>query len=284
MPRLSEAPPAGVEFAGPRRDLRGYRLGLGALVTRPQEQIAAKHSAGIAAGLAAGFLVGIALLGLAVPDLLAVTAGVVINLVVMLWLPTMLIQPADRRLLRVVNRSTESAYRSWRRAFGSAPNPRSDEEMLLWLAARPETTTDPDALSIEASMLLVLGRYDAARERAERLPMGTPVQRFDRVLGLAAIDFESGGKGDLTEARAALAAIHGDDRPFAVASLALEEANQAMIRGDDWDPSIRRAVAEVGSPVMFGILTAIGRYRPIRIRVLASALLLAVALYVAARV
>jgi len=208
-----------------------------------------------------------------------VLASAMANVGLSLWLPTLLIAPADRRLLGVVNRVTAHAGLSWRRAYGSEPIPGTEEQQLLWIAGRPVTTTDPDALETEGTMLLQLGRYGEARERLERLPDETPWWRFARALALAALDFESGGRGDLGDARAAAEAVHGERRTTAIASLAMEEAARAMIRGDDWDPPIARATAAAGSPRITGMLAALYRARSIMPWLLASEVVLAAVLY-----
>jgi hypothetical protein len=125
----------------------------------------------------------------------------------------------------------------------------------------------------------MLGRYAEARERIERIPDDTPWWRFARAIALAAIDFESGGRGDLAEARSAAEAVHGERRATAVATLAMEEATRAMIRGDDWEPPIARVAAMVGSGRILGILAAFSRTRTILPWLLASEIALGAVLY-----
>ena len=283
-PSIEIAPPAGTDAAGPRPHLRGHRLGLAALVARPQELIRAKRVHGLAGGFVAGLASGLPCLLAGVPLALALLIAASINVAIALWLPVMLLTPADRRLNGVVNRAAASAYRAWQRAYGNAPIPRSEEQQLLWIAAQPGTATDPDAVAIEGNFLLTFGRYAEARERIERLPEDTPWWRFDRRLGIAALDYESGGPGDLAETRAAAEAVHGERRATAIVSLALEEAVRALIRGDDWEPPIARAAAMVPPPVSFGILAALYRARSILPWLVASELALATVLsLVAAR-
>ena len=279
VPTRSEAPPAGADAAGPRPDLRGYRLGLVALLARPIQQLEARRFHGLAGGFGAGLVVGVILLAAGVPVLLAVLPAAAANVAVSLWLPTLLLAPADRRLLGVVNRIAAHAWMSWRRAYGNEPIPRTEERQLLWISARPGTTTDPDALETEGTMLILLGRYAEARERVEAIPDDTPWWRFARAVALAAIDFESGGRGDLAEVRAAAEAVHGERRSTAVATLAMEEAVRAMIRGDDWDPPIARAAAALGSPRIMGMLAAFARTRTILPWLLASEVALGAVLY-----
>ena len=283
-PSVEIAPPAGTDAAGPRPHLRGHRLGLAALVARPQELIRAKRVHGLAGGFVAGLASGLPCLLAGVPLALALLIAASINVAIALWLPVMLLTPADRRLNGVVNRAAASAYRAWQRAYGKAPIPRSEEQQLLWIAAQPGTATDPDAVAIEGNFLLTFGRYAEARERIERLPEDTPWWRFDRSLGIAALDYESGGPGDLAETRAAAEAVHGERRATAIVSLALEEAVRALIRGDDWEPPIARAAAMVPPPMSFGILAALYRARSILPWLVASELALATVLsLVAAR-
>ena len=279
MPIRSEAPPAGEDAAGPRPDLRGHRLGFIALVERPGEQLYARRWIGLAGGLGAGLAVGLLLMVVGAPILVAVIPAAIVNLAVALWLPIRLIGAADRRLLGVVNHAAGAAFLSWRRAYGSTPLPRTEMDRVLWMAAQPEDTTNPDALETEASILNSLGRYEDAREHAARLPDDTPWWRFARAFQLAAIEFESGGRGDTADARAAAEAVHGERRAAAISLLAMEEANRAMIRGDDWDPAIARAAAAAPPPIVLGTLAALSRVPQLRNWLVASEVALGVALY-----
>ena len=279
MPTRSEAPPAGPDAAGPRPDLRGHRLGWIALVERPGEQLYARRWIGLAGGFSAGIAVGLLLLAAGAGALLAVIPAAIVNLAVTLWLPTRLISASDRRLLGVVNHAARAAVMSWRRAYGAAAIPRTEMARVLWMGAQPEDTSNPDALETEASILNSLGRYAEARERAERLPDDTPWWRFARAFQLAAIEFESGGRGDVADARAAAEAVHGERRAAAISLLALEEAARAMIRGDDWDPAIARAAAAAREPIILGIAAALSRVPQMRTWLLASEVALGVVLY-----
>jgi hypothetical protein len=275
----SEAPPAGADAAGPRPDLRGYRLGYVALVDRPSQELFRRRYVGLGAGFAVGLMIGLALLAVGVAPLLAVLPAAITNFVVALWLPMRLLDPADRRLLGVVNHAAGAAYLSWRRAFGKAPIPRSEREQLLWISARPANTTNADALEMEGSMLNLLGRYDDARDRAQRLPDDTPWRRYARAFLLAEIDYDAGGTGDLAPARAAAEGVHGDRRAAVISGLALEEANRAMIRGDDWEPPIARAAALAPAPIVVGIAATLARVPSIRGWLLASEIALGAVLY-----
>jgi len=268
-----------MDAAGPRPHLRGHRLGVAALVARPQELIRAKRFHGLAGGFVAGVALGLAFHLAGLPLAFALLVGASTNVAVALWLPIMFLTPGDRRLNGVVNRAAAASYMAWQRAYGKVPIPRTEEQQLLWIAAQPGTATDPDAVAIEGSFLLTFGRYAEARERIERLPDDTPWWRFDRSLGIAALDYESGGRGDLTDARAAAEAVHGERRATAIVSLALEEAVRALISGDDWEPPIARAAALVPPPMVFGILAALYRARSIVAWLVVSELALATVLY-----
>lgn len=282
VPRLYGAPPAGEAAAGPRPDLRGHRLAVEALLLRPHDELLARRLHGLVGGFVAGLLVGLGVLAVGVPAVPAVLVAAATNYVASLVLPRLLLSPADRRLHDVAVRVVESAARSWRRAYGSAPMFRSEEQSLLWMAAQPTTTSQPDALEIECSVLLSLGRYADARERAERIPDDTPWWRFTRTLALSAIDHESGGRGDLADARAAAEAVHGERRGDAVAALGLEEAARAMIRGDDWAPPIERAAAAIRQPLVDALLVTLSRARMMLPWLLVSEVALGAVLFVAA--
>ena len=280
MPTRSDAPPAGADAAGPQPHLRGHRLATTALLMRPHEQMLAKRFNGLGAGFLAGLVVGVAMVVAGIPAPIVVLVAAAVNYVVSLWIPGLLLSPADRRLLGVANRLAAHAGLAWRRAYGRAPIFRSEEQSLLWIAAQPPTTTNPEALEIETSVLLSLGRHAEARERAARIPADAPWWRFVRTYALAAIEYDGGARGDLADTRAAAEAVHGERRGTAIASLALEEAARAMIQGDDWDPPIRRAAATVSRPVFFGIVEALFRARRILPWLLVSEVALGAVLYV----
>jgi hypothetical protein len=279
MPTRSDAPPAGADAAGPRPDLRGHRLGTTALLMRPHEQMLAKRFHGLIAGFLAGLAVGVVMVVAGVPAPIVVLVAAVVNYVVGMWVPGVLLSPADRRLLGVANRLAAHVGLAWRRAYGRAPIFRSEEQSLLWIAAQPATTTNPEALEIETSVLLSLGRHAEARERAVRIPDEAPWWRFVRTYALAAIEYDGGGRGDLADTRAAAEAVHGERRGTAIASLALEEASRAMIRGDDWDPPIARAAAAVKQQVLLGIVEVLFRARRILPWLILSEVALGAVLY-----
>ena len=281
-PATDEAPPAGADAATPRPDLRGFRGGQLAVLKRVEAQLKARRVHGLVAGFVAGFVVGIALVAAGVPDVAAVLAAAAVNFAVTVWLPPLLLATADRRLLGIVNRSAVAALMAWRRAYGTAPIPRKEEEQLLWIAGQSETTTDPEAIAIETSFLLLFGRHAAARERAERIPDDTPWRRFDREMAFAAVEFDAGGPGDLGSARAAAEAMQGPRRALVVGGLALEEAGRAVIQGTAWGPIIARAAATAGSPKLINAGAAIGRALPIMPVLLVSELALGALLYVVA--
>lgn len=279
MPAPYGAPPAGPDAAGPRPDLRGHRLAVTALIGRPEEGLQAKRVAGFVGGFLGGLAVGAVLLWAGVPGIAAILVAAAVNYLLSFWLPTRLLPAADRRLLAVTDRLGASFGLTWRRAYGRTPIPRSEEQWLLWLAAQPATTTNPDALDIEAATFLSMGRYPEARDRAERLPATTPWWQFVRALALAEIEFEEGGRGDLAEAREAANQVQGQRKSVAIINLGLVDAARAMIRGDDWDPPIARAVAETGRPLLEGIAIGLGRTAAVWPWVLASELALGAVLF-----
>jgi hypothetical protein len=279
VPNGFGAPPAGPDAAGPRPDLRGHRLGVTALFSRAGEGLQAKRVPGLVGGFVGGLAAGVVLLRAGVPGFAAVLVAAAIHFLVSLWLPTLLLPAADRRLLAVTDRLTVSFGLEWRRAYGRAPIPRTEEQRLLWLAAQPMTTANPDALDIEAGFYLALGRYQEARDRAERLPDTTPWWQFVRALGRAEIEFDEGGRGDLSAAREAAERINGARRSVAIVSLGLVDAARAMIRGDDWDPPIARAVAATGWPIVAGMAVGLARTREQMRWLIASELALAAILY-----
>ena len=279
MPTSSDAPPAGTAAAGPRPDLRGHRLGVTGLIGRAEEGLQARRLAGLVGGFLGGLAIGLILLWAGVPGIAAVLVAAAVNYLLAIWLPTRLIPAADRRLLAVTDRLIASFGLAWRRAYGKAPIPQTEEKRLLWLAAQPVVPTNPDALEIEAGFYLALGRYQEARDRVEQLPSTTPWWTFARALGLAEIEFDQGGRGDLSEARAAASQVHGPRRSTAIVSLALADATRAMIRGDDWDPPIARAVAETGRPIQGGLAAGLARSRVLARWLVVSELALGAALF-----
>jgi hypothetical protein len=282
VPTSYGTPAAGPDAAGPRPDLRGHRLAATALIARPEEGLQAKRVTGLVGGFLGGVLVGGALLWAGVPGIAAILTAATVNWLLSIWLPTRLLSPADRRLLAVTDRLVAAFGLSWRRAYGRAPIPKTEEERLLWLAAQPEETSDPDALDIEAAFFLALGRYKEARSRVERLPATTPWWAFARALGLAEIEFDEGGRGDLSEARAAAGQVHGPRRSVAIVNLGLVDAARAMIRGDDWDPPIAQAVAETGRPILGGMAVGLARTVALARWLLVSELALGTVLYLLA--
>jgi hypothetical protein len=246
---------------------------------RPHEQMLAKRFHGLVGGFLAGLILGVAMVVAGVATPIVVLVAAVVNYVVGMWIPGMLLSPADRRLLGVAYRLAAYVGLAWRRAYGRAPIFRSEEQSLLWIAAQPATTTNPEALEIETSVLLSLGRHSEARERAARIPDDAPWWRFVRTYALAAIDYDAGGRGDLADTRAAAEAVHGERRGTAIASLALEEAARAMIRGEDWNPPIERAAEAVRPPVILRVVEVLFRARRILPWLLLSELALVAALY-----
>ena len=234
------------DAAGPRPHLRGLPAGaIVALVARPEELMRAKRVHGVAGGFLAGLASGVrARPRRRLRTRLPSSSRPSRNVAVTVWLPVMLLAPADRRLNGVVNRAAAASYLAWRRAYGKEPIPRTEEQQLLWIAAQPDTATDPDAVAIEGSFLLVFGRYEDARERIERMPDDTPWRRFERSLGIRGdrVRFRGSWRSRARRARPPRRSGASGGRTSMV-GLAMEEAARALIRGDDWEPPIIAAAA-----------------------------------------
>lgn len=100
-----------------------------------------------------------------------------------------------------------------------------------WLAGHPET---PDRLAFRAELLLLAGRSVEAGAAAERLPAGTPWESWIRTETLEAIDWRSGGDGDIEGLRAAattLLPLDGDEHLRAEVSIAAAEVRRRMADG-----------------------------------------------------
>jgi hypothetical protein len=265
------APPAGAAAAGPRPDLRGHRLGVKALVQRLEDGVERRALLGLVVGFVAGSAIGTATVVAGGSPAVGIVVAIVLDVAIATWLPIFLVDPADRRLFRVWLPVAQDTMFAWRRAYGSEPFPRRDEDALLWLAARPPST-DPDQVDLEGSMLLALGRYAEASERYERLPTNTPWWRFTRAMAMARLEFEQGMPGDLDPARRAAAEVHGIRARAPIAIIALEDSVRAMIRGDDWDPPLRAVASHLGSSLPGIIAWGVGRWRTASSRLAASAI------------
>ena len=113
--------------------------------------------------------------------------------------------------------------------------PATLDGMKRYVRDRPER---PDDVWIRAEVGAATGDLAGARSFADRMPVGTPVERADREVLRAYADWLAGGIGDPAAARAATAEIPASDedaRLVADAALAITEVRH-RIAGGDADP------------------------------------------------
>jgi hypothetical protein len=109
--------------------------------------------------------------------------------------------------------------------------PTTQDAAARWLASNPET---PDRLALRAELLMLAGRPHDARTTAERLPISTPWERWVRTEALEAIDWRSGGDGDIESLRTAAAELlplDGDEHLRAQVSIAAAQVRRRMADG-----------------------------------------------------
>ena len=86
----------------------------------------------------------------------------------------------------------------------------------------------------QVDTLLAAGRFDEAKAAAAHMPDGTPLERWARASALDAVDWQSGGEGDLAGLEAAAADLvpaDGDDRLRAEVSIAAAKVRRLMADG-----------------------------------------------------
>lgn len=109
--------------------------------------------------------------------------------------------------------TNEFAARRWLRLF-------PEREELRW---------------IRVEMLTFVKRFDDAMAVAERMPVTTPSERFDRVVALDFVDWFGGGDGDLPGIEAAageLLPVDGDERLRAEVVIAIAKVRRRMAAGE----------------------------------------------------
>ncbi|HYC07928.1 MAG TPA: hypothetical protein VEG29_08385 [Candidatus Binatia bacterium] len=111
----------------------------------------------------------------------------------------------------------------WRTATGEQ-RPAMPSAARTWLESHPAAGGSADLPRIE--LLILIGEFDVARRVVATLPTDTPVERFERALRAATVDFIATGDGELGPAREALEALGETDRPEPIARLAVEESRQ----------------------------------------------------------
>lgn len=113
--------------------------------------------------------------------------------------------------------------------------PSSPEQAAEWLSANPEgPITLPEQLPVRIEILLFAERIDEARAMLERLPTGTPWERFEHAALRDLVDWRAGGDGDLAGMRETAAAIvpkDGDDRLRAEVTIAVARVRRLMAEG-----------------------------------------------------
>ena len=149
------------------------------------------------------------------------------------------------------------------------PIPTSPREARDWLARHPET---PEDRWIRVEVLLLAGQLEEARECAERMPAGAPLERWARASAIDAVGWQSGGDGDVPGLEAAAAELlpaDGDDRLRAEVSIASAKVRRLMADGrstpgDALEPLLavrprlgRRADGQVGRALRRRLFTTI---------------------------
>jgi hypothetical protein len=113
--------------------------------------------------------------------------------------------------------------------------PTSPQQAVDWLSANPEgPITLPEQLPVRIEILLFAERIDEARAMLERLPTGTPWERFEHAALRDLVDWRAGGDGDLAGMREAAAEIQprdGDDRLRAEVTIAVARVRRLMAEG-----------------------------------------------------
>ena len=191
---------------------------------------------------------------ISVPELSLVISIIVTVLVVPFFLPAELPSLVRSLLLGVATSvvATEVYVRAWpsvsRRAFeafswlgewelagfrertGGKP-PTSKTKAAAWLERRIER---PEERAIRIEVLLFAGRIEEARALLEKLPVGTPWERFELAALRDLVDWHAGGDGDVPAMEAAAAEIlpaDGDERLRADVSIATAQVRRRMAEG-----------------------------------------------------
>jgi hypothetical protein len=216
----------------PRPELRGRLRAVSALQAEvllgtPVRRwtVTAATLAIVALSVAAATLAGL-------PFAIGMAIGLVAALLGGLWLGLASMPGPDRPLAgaMLLNGRRELAW--FRRAGGRRFPPRTRWGIARWLSHAPDT---PESRPARATYLLSLGRTAEAATVIDRLDGANPVDRFSAARLRAALDFETGGPGDLGAARLAFQAIDDPtERAVAAWQLGLEDARQRYVLGSDW--------------------------------------------------
>lgn len=141
--------------------------------------------------------------------------------------------PRSRRAFEAFSWLGEWELARAKAIVGGIPTTPDDAER--WLEAHPEgNITNLDELPIRVEILLLAGRFDAARAAIERLPALTPWDRFERAALADLVDWRTGGEGDVPAMEAAAEMVHprdGDDRLRAEVTIAVAKVRRRMADG-----------------------------------------------------
>ena len=236
----------------PRPDLRGRLRAGGAIQAELLVGSRARRWTVIVATLAIIAIVVAVTAVLGVPFALGMAVALVAALVGGLWLGLALMPPADRPLAGALLVGGRRELTRYRRATGRRLPPRTGWGIARWLARVPDT---PATRPIRVGYLTTAGRTDEAAATVARLEPSSAFERFDAARLAAMVEFEAGGSGDLGPARQAFGSIDDPiERSTAAWQLALEDARQRYVRGEDWRAPL--ALAAGSGPASAGRLRA----------------------------
>ena len=129
------------------------------------------------------------------------------------------------------------------RATGSHP-PTTAPAARRWLEGHPET---PETGLHRVDVLLFAGEVEEARAVAERMPLGTAWQRFERELQREYVARAAGDEENAALADAAEALTDPRERRTADVSVATGTAVRAAAAGGDWRRPLAEARQRLGS-------------------------------------
>jgi hypothetical protein len=111
--------------------------------------------------------------------------------------------------------------------------PTNELAARRWLRVHPEA---PETRWLRVEMLTFVKKHDEAKAVAERMPDGTPAERFERAAAKDFADWYAGEEGDIPAMEAAASELHpsdGDARLRAEVAIAIARVRHRMAAGDD---------------------------------------------------